>query len=132
MIINLSKLRVSAEFDRLLNLWGPSPSAYICIDVFFVCFCICLLGWLGGLVMDICKSSSETARLPKEVIDTLRDQVFGFDTFFVTGQEPYEVRSLRIFYNYANISESQAAAQNRYMSLLDQKFHVFLSGGSSL
>ncbi|KAL3682049.1 hypothetical protein R1sor_000071 [Riccia sorocarpa] len=36
------------------------------------------------------KSSSEGVRLPKEVIDSLRDQVFGFDTFFVTGQEPYE------------------------------------------
>ncbi|KAL2642682.1 hypothetical protein R1flu_010269 [Riccia fluitans] len=36
------------------------------------------------------KSSSEAARLPKQVIDSLRDQVFGFDTFFVTGQEPYE------------------------------------------
>lgn len=32
----------------------------------------------------------ETIRIPKETIDILRDQVFGFDTFFVTGQEPYE------------------------------------------
>ncbi|XP_010689476.2 probable zinc metalloprotease EGY2, chloroplastic isoform X1 [Beta vulgaris subsp. vulgaris] len=32
----------------------------------------------------------EAVRIPKETIDILRDQVFGFDTFFVTGQEPYE------------------------------------------
>uniref|UniRef100_A0A803NDE9 Zinc metalloprotease EGY2, chloroplastic n=1 Tax=Chenopodium quinoa TaxID=63459 RepID=A0A803NDE9_CHEQI len=32
----------------------------------------------------------ETIRIPKEIVDILRDQVFGFDTFFVTGQEPYE------------------------------------------
>jgi hypothetical protein len=30
-------------------------------------------------------------KLPKEVLDVLQNQVFGFDTFFVTGQEPYEV-----------------------------------------
>nr|KAJ0190327.1 hypothetical protein LSAT_V11C800394520 [Lactuca sativa] len=28
--------------------------------------------------------------IPKETIDILKDQVFGFDTFFVTSQEPYE------------------------------------------
>ncbi|KAI8564194.1 hypothetical protein RHMOL_Rhmol03G0163300 [Rhododendron molle] len=32
----------------------------------------------------------ESMRIPKETIDILRDQVFGFDTFFVTSQEPYE------------------------------------------
>uniref|UniRef100_A0A7C9DJX0 Uncharacterized protein n=2 Tax=Opuntia streptacantha TaxID=393608 RepID=A0A7C9DJX0_OPUST len=32
----------------------------------------------------------ESVRIPKETIDILRDQVFGYDTFFVTGQEPYE------------------------------------------
>ena len=34
---------------------------------------------------------NEADRIPKEKIDILKDQVFGFDTFFVTGQEPYEV-----------------------------------------
>ncbi|GJX65719.1 probable zinc metalloprotease EGY2, chloroplastic isoform X1 [Tanacetum coccineum] len=32
----------------------------------------------------------ELIMLPKETIDILKDQVFGFDTFFVTSQEPYE------------------------------------------
>ncbi|KAM7499357.1 hypothetical protein LguiA_023771 [Lonicera macranthoides] len=32
----------------------------------------------------------EFIRIPKETIDMLKDQIFGFDTFFVTSQEPYE------------------------------------------
>ncbi|XP_050210530.1 probable zinc metalloprotease EGY2, chloroplastic [Mercurialis annua] len=32
----------------------------------------------------------ESFRIPKATIDILKDQVFGFDTFFVTSQEPYE------------------------------------------
>ncbi|KAK4489261.1 hypothetical protein RD792_005058 [Penstemon davidsonii] len=32
----------------------------------------------------------ESIRFSKETIDILKDQVFGFDTFFVTSQEPYE------------------------------------------
>ncbi|KAJ4844550.1 putative zinc metalloprotease egy2, chloroplastic [Turnera subulata] len=32
----------------------------------------------------------ESLRIPKGTIDILKDQVFGFDTFFVTSQEPYE------------------------------------------
>ncbi|PHT45302.1 putative zinc metalloprotease EGY2, chloroplastic [Capsicum baccatum] len=32
----------------------------------------------------------ESIRIPKETVEILRDQVFGFDTFFVTSQEPYE------------------------------------------
>ncbi|KAA8539617.1 hypothetical protein F0562_026309 [Nyssa sinensis] len=32
----------------------------------------------------------ELIRIPKEIVEILRDQVFGFDTFFVTSQEPYE------------------------------------------
>lgn len=32
----------------------------------------------------------ESLRIPKETIEILKDQVFGFDTFFVTSQEPYE------------------------------------------
>ncbi|GJY68214.1 probable zinc metalloprotease EGY2, chloroplastic isoform X1 [Tanacetum coccineum] len=32
----------------------------------------------------------ELIMLPKETIDILKSQVFGFDTFFVTSQEPYE------------------------------------------
>lgn len=32
----------------------------------------------------------ESVTIPKATIDILKDQVFGFDTFFVTSHEPYE------------------------------------------
>ncbi|XP_004490978.1 probable zinc metalloprotease EGY2, chloroplastic isoform X2 [Cicer arietinum] len=32
----------------------------------------------------------DVIKLPKETIDILKNQVFGFDTFFVTSQDPYE------------------------------------------
>ncbi|XP_041000474.1 probable zinc metalloprotease EGY2, chloroplastic [Juglans microcarpa x Juglans regia] len=32
----------------------------------------------------------ELIRIPKETIEILKNQVFGFDTFFVTSQDPYE------------------------------------------
>ena len=32
----------------------------------------------------------ESVRISKETINMLKDQVFAFDTFFVTSQEPYE------------------------------------------
>ncbi|XP_057981688.1 probable zinc metalloprotease EGY2, chloroplastic isoform X2 [Malania oleifera] len=32
----------------------------------------------------------DSIRISKETIEILKDQVFGFDTFFVTSQEPYE------------------------------------------
>ncbi|XP_059289583.1 probable zinc metalloprotease EGY2, chloroplastic isoform X2 [Lycium ferocissimum] len=32
----------------------------------------------------------ESIRIPKETVEILRNQVFGFDTFFFTSQEPYE------------------------------------------
>ena len=39
----------------------------------------------------------EAIRIPKETIEILKDQAFGFDTFFVTSQEPYEVSALHGF-----------------------------------
>lgn len=35
----------------------------------------------------------EVIKIPKETIEILKNQVFGFDTFFVTSQDPYEVCS---------------------------------------
>ncbi|KAK8951194.1 hypothetical protein KSP39_PZI002983 [Platanthera zijinensis] len=36
------------------------------------------------------KNIGDSVRISKATIDILKDQVFGFDTFFVTNQEPYE------------------------------------------
>eukprot|EP00249_Psilotum_nudum_P016650 c25930_g1_i3 orf=723-1904(+) len=36
------------------------------------------------------KPLGETVRIPRNILEVLRDQIFGFDTYFVTGQQPYE------------------------------------------
>ncbi|XP_078445209.1 ethylene-dependent gravitropism-deficient and yellow-green-like 2 [Wolffia australiana] len=45
---------------------------------------------IGGSPFPGMKQLGESIRIPKATIDALKDQVFGFDTFFVTSQEPYE------------------------------------------
>jgi hypothetical protein len=40
---------------------------------------------------DLQQQLEEAVAIPKETVDILKDQVFGFDTFFVTSHEPYEV-----------------------------------------
>ncbi|XP_051138226.1 probable zinc metalloprotease EGY2, chloroplastic isoform X2 [Andrographis paniculata] len=44
----------------------------------------------GSPLPGVKQQFDESLRIPKETIDILKDQVFGFDTFFVTSQEPYE------------------------------------------
>ncbi|KAL8539181.1 hypothetical protein ACS0TY_000977 [Phlomoides rotata] len=44
----------------------------------------------GSPLPGVKQEFDESIRIPKETIDILKDQVFGFDTFFVTSQEPYE------------------------------------------
>ncbi|GFP82185.1 probable zinc metalloprotease egy2 chloroplastic [Phtheirospermum japonicum] len=44
----------------------------------------------GSPLPGVKQEFDESIRIPKETIDVLKDQVFGFDTFFVTSQEPYE------------------------------------------
>eukprot|EP00250_Pteridium_aquilinum_P013231 c21217_g1_i2 orf=418-1608(+) len=44
----------------------------------------------SGPLLPGVKVSGDVGRIPRNVIEVLRDQVFGFDTFFVTNQEPYE------------------------------------------
>jgi hypothetical protein len=40
---------------------------------------------------DLQQQLDDAVSIPKETIDILKDQVFSFDTFFVTSHEPYEV-----------------------------------------
>ena len=51
---------------------------------------------------DLQQQLDDAERIPKATIDIMKDQVFGFDTFFVTSQEPYEVNNwdLMIFLLY--------------------------------
>lgn len=47
----------------------------------------------------------EAIKIPKETIEILKNQVFGFDTFFVTSQDPYEVCAcLSFFFAYVQRS----------------------------
>lgn len=46
----------------------------------------------------------EAIKIPKETIEVLKNQVFGFDTFFITSQDPYEVSShLRVVVDIISI-----------------------------
>ena len=49
-----------------------------------------LLVYLGKL-NDLQQQLEEAVSIPKATVDILKDQVFSFDTFFVTSHEPYEV-----------------------------------------
>ncbi|XXG39553.1 hypothetical protein AAC387_Pa01g0489 [Persea americana] len=45
---------------------------------------------ISGSPLPGVKQFGEPIKIPKETIDIFKDQIFGFDTFFVTSQEPYE------------------------------------------
>ncbi|KAI8007675.1 hypothetical protein LOK49_LG07G00890 [Camellia lanceoleosa] len=60
----------------------------------------------------------ELIRIPKETIEILRDQVFGFDTFFVTSQEPYEGGLLF----KGNLRGQAARSYEKIMKRMEDKF----------
>ncbi|KAI3899800.1 hypothetical protein MKW92_021915 [Papaver armeniacum] len=64
------------------------------------------------------KQLSESYRIPKETIDILKDQVFGFDTFFVTSYEPYETGILF----KGNLRGTAAKSFERIKTRMEDKF----------
>ncbi|CAN1783816.1 Probable zinc metalloprotease EGY2, chloroplastic [Linum perenne] len=75
---------------------------------------------LPGMKLD------ESFRIPKETIDILKDQVFGFDTFFVTSQEPYQA-SLIYFTQggvlfKGNLRGQAAKSYDKIVNRLNNKF----------
>ncbi|OEL30604.1 putative zinc metalloprotease EGY2, chloroplastic [Dichanthelium oligosanthes] len=54
----------------------------------------------------------DVERIPKATIDIMKDQVFGFDTFFVTSQEPYE----------GNLRGKPAKSYEKITNRLENKF----------
>ncbi|MCL7030389.1 hypothetical protein MKW94_019328 [Papaver nudicaule] len=60
----------------------------------------------------------EAYRIPKETIDILKDQVFGFDTFYVTSYEPYETGLLF----KGNLRGTAAKSFERIKTRLEDKF----------
>uniref|UniRef100_A0A804N062 Peptidase M50 domain-containing protein n=1 Tax=Zea mays TaxID=4577 RepID=A0A804N062_MAIZE len=67
---------------------------------------------LPGMKLD------DSVRIPKATIDILKDQVFGFDTFFVTSQEPYEGGVLF----KGNLRGKPAKSYEKITSRLQNKF----------
>ncbi|CAK7325839.1 unnamed protein product [Dovyalis caffra] len=68
----------------------------------------------------------ESIRIPKATIDILRDQVFGFDTFFVTSQEPYEGGILFKGNLRGQAAKSYEKLTNRLQNKLGDRYKLFL------
>ncbi|KAF8662861.1 hypothetical protein HU200_055441 [Digitaria exilis] len=65
-------------------------------------------------------------RIPKATIDILKDQVFGFDTFFVTSQEPYEGGVLFKGNLRGKPSKSYEKITNRLENKFGDQYKLFL------
>ncbi|XP_006643737.2 probable zinc metalloprotease EGY2, chloroplastic isoform X1 [Oryza brachyantha] len=68
----------------------------------------------------------ESVRIPKATIDILKDQVFGFDTFFVTSQEPYEGGILFKGNLRGQPAKSYEKITNRLQNKFGDQYKVFL------
>ncbi|XP_011043078.1 PREDICTED: probable zinc metalloprotease EGY2, chloroplastic isoform X3 [Populus euphratica] len=68
----------------------------------------------------------ESIRIPKETIDILRNQVFGFDTFFVTSQEPYEGGVLFKGNLRGQAAKSYEKLTNRMQNKFGDEYKIFL------
>ncbi|KAG8046117.1 hypothetical protein GUJ93_ZPchr0008g12505 [Zizania palustris] len=68
----------------------------------------------------------ESVRIPKATIDILKDQVFGFDTFFVTSQEPYEGGILFKGNLRGQPAKSFEKITNRLQNKFGDQYKVFL------
>ena len=81
------KLRVV----RLFQVWR-----WLQCSSYMLCWCLSPLTLMESTSLFLYEQQQEfdeSIRISKETIDILKDQVFGFDTFFITSQEPYEVSS---------------------------------------
>ncbi|KAJ3693684.1 hypothetical protein LUZ60_009164 [Juncus effusus] len=72
----------------------------------------------GSPLPGILQQIDEIIKIPKSEIDILKDQVFGFDTFYVTSQEPYEGGVLF----KGNLRGIPAISYEKIKKRLDDKF----------
>ncbi|KAJ9175867.1 hypothetical protein P3X46_014375 [Hevea brasiliensis] len=68
----------------------------------------------------------ESIRIPKGTIDILKDQVFGFDTFFVTSEEPYEGGVLFKGNLRGQAAKSYEKIANRMQNKFGDEYKLFL------
>ncbi|XP_002971707.2 probable zinc metalloprotease EGY2, chloroplastic isoform X1 [Selaginella moellendorffii] len=73
---------------------------------------------ISGSPLPGVKAPLESIKIPKEVLETIRNQIFGFDTFFATSQEYYEAGV--IF--RGNMRGEPAASHAKLSSRLQEKF----------
>ncbi|KAG0502968.1 hypothetical protein HPP92_003040 [Vanilla planifolia] len=72
------------------------------------------------------KNLKEPIRISKATIDILRDQVFGFDSFFVTSQEPYEGGVLFRGNLRGNAAKSYEKITKRMKDRFGDQYKLFL------
>lgn len=72
------------------------------------------------------KAPGDIGQIPRNVIEVLRDQVFGFDTFFVTSQEPYEGGVLFKGNLRVDASKSYAKINTRLQNKYGDQYRLFL------
>ncbi|XWS65867.1 hypothetical protein CRYUN_Cryun05aG0150600 [Craigia yunnanensis] len=68
----------------------------------------------------------ESMRIPKETIDIFKDQVFAFDTFFVTSQEPYQAGVLFKGNLRGQAARSYEKISTRMQSKFGDQYKLFL------
>ncbi|KAJ1282668.1 hypothetical protein BS78_03G069700 [Paspalum vaginatum] len=68
----------------------------------------------------------DSVRIPKATIDIMKDQVFGFDTFFVTSQEPYEGGVLFKGNLRGKPAKSYEKITNRLQNKFGDEYKLFL------
>lgn len=80
----------------------------------------------SGPLLPGVKASGDIGQIPRSVIEVLRDQVFGFDTFFVTGQEPYEGGVLFKGNLRGDPSKSYSKVNGRLQDKFGDQYKLFL------
>lgn len=80
----------------------------------------------SGSLLPGVKASGDIGQIPRNVIEVLRDQVFGFDTFFVTTQEPYEGGILFKGNLRGDASKSYAKINSRLQDKYGDQYRLFL------
>ncbi|KAK2377167.1 putative zinc metallopeptidase EGY3, chloroplastic [Trifolium repens] len=68
----------------------------------------------------------DVIKIPKETIDILKNQVFGFDTFFVTSQDPYEGGVLFKGNLRGQASKSYEKISKRLQDKFGDEYRLFL------
>ncbi|KAI5084621.1 hypothetical protein GOP47_0000791 [Adiantum capillus-veneris] len=80
----------------------------------------------SGPLLPGVKASGDIGQIPRSVIEVLRDQVFGFDTFFVTAQEPYEGGILFKGNLRGDPSKSYTKINGRLQGKFGDQYRLFL------